>query len=146
MAAVVSTYFRKTAFPFKGGITIVDQLSFLPNSLQVTESIPLIHGSSQLLQNIGVGILKDSSLMGTFALLPLSNLVEVAIVETCHMISSTPTKMKKNSEHFDSVDHHEVLPPIPTIPTSSDDQFSDVIHYVLAALEPDLSFMTPYEL
>ncbi len=62
------------------------------------------------------------------------------------MRSSTSTKMKKNSEHFDSVDHREALPPSPTIATSSDDQFSDVVHYVLGALELDLSFMTPYDL
>ena len=33
-----------------------------------------------------------------------------------------------------------------SIPTSTDDQFSDVVHHVLGALEPDLSFMTSYEL
>lgn len=84
--------------------------------------------------------------MGTFSLLPLSKLAEVATVESCPIRSSTSTKMKKNSEHFDSVDHREALPASPTIATSSDDQFSDVIHYVLGALEPDLSFITPYEL
>lgn len=140
MAVVVSIYFRKISFPFQGKITMIDQLTFLPNSSKVTGSIPLIHGSSISLQNIGVGLLKDPSLMGTFALPPPSNL------ETCHMISSTSSKIKKNSDHFDSVDHCEVLPPSPTIPTSSDDQFSDVVHYLLRALEPDLSFMTPYGL
>jgi len=104
------------------------------------------HGSYHLLQNVGVGLLKDPALMDTFALPPPSNPVEVVTVETCHMISSTSSKIKKNSDHFNSVDHREVLPPSPTIPTSSDDQFSDVVHYVLGALEPYLSFMTPYEL
>jgi len=33
-----------------------------------------------------------------------------------------------------------------SIPTSTDNQFSDVVHHVLGALEPDLSFMTSYEL
>ena len=33
-----------------------------------------------------------------------------------------------------------------SMPTSTDDQFSDVVHHVLGALEPDLSFMTSYEL
>jgi len=33
-----------------------------------------------------------------------------------------------------------------SIPTSIDDQFSDVVHQVLGALEPDLSFMTSYDL
>ena len=66
MATVLSTYSRNIAFPFQGGITIIDQQTFLPNSSQVTGSIPMIHGSYQLLQNIGVGLLKDPTLMGTF--------------------------------------------------------------------------------
>ena len=81
MAVVVSTYFRKIAFPFQGGITIVDQQTFLPNSSQVTGSIPIIHGSSNSLQNIGVGLLKDPALMGTFSLPPPSNRAEMATVE-----------------------------------------------------------------
>ena len=36
MVSVVSIYFRKIAFPFQGGITIVDQLTFFPNSSQAT--------------------------------------------------------------------------------------------------------------
>ena len=88
MAIVVSTYFRKIAFPFQGGITIVDQQTFLPNSSQVTGSIPMIHGSNHSLQNIGVGLLKDPALMGTFALPPPSNLAELATVETYKMKSS----------------------------------------------------------
>src|ERR1700733_6640451 len=92
MAAIVSTYFRKIAFPFQGGITIVDQLTFFPNSSQATVSAPMIYGSSQSLQNVGVALLKGPALMGTFALLPPSNLAEVATVETCNMVSSTSAK------------------------------------------------------
>jgi len=33
-----------------------------------------------------------------------------------------------------------------SIPTSTDNQFSDVVHHVLGAFELDLSFMTSYEL
>jgi len=33
-----------------------------------------------------------------------------------------------------------------SIPTSTDDQFIDVVHHALGALELDLSFMTSYEL
>lgn len=100
MDVVVSTYSRKIAFPFQGGITIIDQLTFFPKSSQVTRSIPLIHTSSQLLQNIRVGLLKDPSLIGTFYLPPPSNMKEVAIVETYHMISSTSSKIKKNYDHL----------------------------------------------
>jgi len=107
MVVVVSTYFRNIAFPFQGGITIVYQQTFLPNSLQVTGSISTIHGSSQLLQNIEVGLLKDPILMGTFVLPPPNNLAEVAIVGTCNMVSS----IQKMSEHDVSMDHHQVFPP-----------------------------------
>ena len=82
MAVVVSTYFRRIAFPFQGGIAIIDQLVFFPNSSQANGSIPLIHGSSQSLQNVEVGILKYASLMGTFTLPSPSGFAEVATVET----------------------------------------------------------------
>ena len=111
MVVVVSTYFRKIAFPFQGGITIVDQQTFLPNSSQVTGSIPMIHGSSQSLQNIIVGLLKYPTLMGNFSLPPPSNLAEVATVKTCNMVSSISTKVQKISEHDVSMDHRQVLPP-----------------------------------
>ena len=100
-----STYFWTIAFTFKGGITVVDQLVFFANSSQATRSIPLIHGCSQSLQNVGVGLLKDPSLMGTFSLPPPSSFVEVATVETCQMISSTSSKFKKSSDYFDNEDH-----------------------------------------
>jgi len=38
MAAVVSTYFRKIAFPSQGGITIIDKLTFLPNNSKLPEA------------------------------------------------------------------------------------------------------------
>lgn len=109
MATIVSTYFINIAFPFQGGITIVDQQIFLPNSSQVTRSTSMIHGISHSHQNVGVGLLKYPTLMGTFSLPPLSNLAEVAAVETCNMISS----IQKISEHFVSMDHQQVLPPSP---------------------------------
>ena len=109
MTIVVSTYFRNISFPFQGGITIIDQQTFLPNSSQVTGSIPMIHGSSHSLQNVRVGLLKDPTLMGTFSLPPLSNLAEVETVGNCNMIYS----IQKIYEHFINMDHQQVLPPSP---------------------------------
>jgi hypothetical protein len=109
MAVVVSTYFRKIAFPSQGGITIIDQQTFLPNSSQVTGNIPMIHGSPSMLHNIGVGLLKDPTLMGTFTLPPPTNLAEVANVRTCNMISS----IQKMSENDVKMDHLQVLPLTP---------------------------------
>jgi len=113
MAAVVSTYFRMIAFPFKGGITVIDQLAFFANSLQATGSIPLIHGHSQSLQNVGVGLLKDPSLMGDFTLPSPSGFAKVARVETCNMISSTSSDFKKNYNYFGSDSYQEVMLPSP---------------------------------
>ena len=109
MVAVVSTYFRKIEFPFQGGITIVDQQTFLPNSSQVMGSIPIIHGSPHTLQNIRVGLLKDPILMGTFSLPPPINLAEVVMVGTCNMISL----IQNISGNDIKMDHPQVLPPSP---------------------------------
>ena len=109
MVAVVSTYFRKIAFPSQGGITIIDQETFLPNSSQVTGSIPMIHGSPSMLHNIGVGLLKDPTLMETFTLPSPTNLLEVANAGTYNMISS----IQKMLENDVKMDHLQVLPLTP---------------------------------
>ena len=70
MTVIISTYFTMTAFRHKGVITVINQLSFLASSSQVTGSIPLVHTPHLALQNIGVGILKDSYLIDTFSLPP----------------------------------------------------------------------------
>ena len=62
-----------------------------------------------MLHNIGVGLLKDSTLMGTFTLPPLMNLAEVANVGTCNMISF----VEKMSENDVKMDHSQVLPLTP---------------------------------
>lgn len=113
MAAVVSTYFQMIEFPFKGGIIVIDQLAFFANSSQATGSIPFIHGNSQSLQNVRVGLLKYPSLMVTFSLPSPSGFTEMAIVETCNMISSTSSEFKESSDYFESDDHHKALLPSP---------------------------------
>ena len=104
MAAVVSMYFHTIAFPHKGGITVIDQLPFFASSSQATRSIRLVHRTSLSLQNVGVGLFKDPSLMATFTLPSPSNLAEVARVEACNMISSTSFYLKRitNSSEVDS--------------------------------------------
>ena len=93
MAAVVSTYFRMVIFPHKGSITVIDQISFFASHSQETGSIPFFHRTPSSLQNIGVGIFKDSSLVGTFSLPLLATLVEIAKIETCNMIPSTSSNL-----------------------------------------------------
>ena len=74
MNAIVSTYFRMISFPHKGTIIAINQLSFFSSASQVTGSVLVIHIPQLELQNIGVGLLKDSTLMGTFALPPPTTL------------------------------------------------------------------------
>ena len=95
MNMIISTYFRMIAFPHKGVITVINQLSFFSSSSQVTGSVPSVHAPQLALQNIGVGLLKDSTLMGTFALPSPATSTEIANIETCYMISSTPSSLRK---------------------------------------------------
>lgn len=71
MVEVVSTYFRITTFPHKGDIIAIDQLTLLATNSSVIGSVPLVEESPHLYQHVGFGLLKDSSIMGTFPLPPL---------------------------------------------------------------------------
>ena len=110
---IISTYFRKITFPHKGVITIINQLSFFAFISQLTGSILLVYTPQLALQNIGVGLLKDSSLMGTFALLLPATSEKIANIETCYMISSTPFGLRKITGDFEVFTLDEYLPPNP---------------------------------
>ena len=109
MAVVVSTYFRTISFPHKGGITVIDYLAFFANSSQTMGSIPLVHRPLLSLQSVGVGLFKYPSQMGTFTLPSPSDLVEVARVETCNMISSTSSDLRRISNQVEDDSNIEVL-------------------------------------
>ena len=63
----------------------------------------MIHESNHSIQDIRVGLLKDPTLMGNFALPPPINMGNILFVATSNMISSTKVNM----------DHSMVLPPSP---------------------------------
>jgi hypothetical protein len=69
MCAVVSTLFRVVHFPHQGKVVTVDQLAFF-NSDARTNNVPFIAKTPPGYENVGVGLLKDSSLMGTFPIPP----------------------------------------------------------------------------
>ena len=110
MADVVSMYCHTITFHFNGGITVIDQLALFSNSSQATGNIPFVHGPPLSLQSVGVGIFKDPSLMGTFTLPSPSDLVEVARVETCNMISSTSSDLKGITNKVEVDRNIEVMP------------------------------------
>jgi hypothetical protein len=92
MRAVVSTLFRVVRFPHQGKIVTVDQLAFF-NSDTRTDNISFIAKTPLGYENVGVGLLKDSSLMGTFPIpppdVPRSSVASINMISTS--IHGTPT-------------------------------------------------------
>jgi hypothetical protein len=90
MCAVVSTLFRVVRFPHQGKVVTVDQLAFF-NSDTRTGNGPFIAKTPPGYENISVGILKDSSLMGTFPIPPPD--VPRPSVASINMISTVPHEL-----------------------------------------------------
>jgi hypothetical protein len=92
MRAVVSTLFRVMCFPNQGQFVTIDQLAFF-HSDACTDNVPFITKTPSRYENVGVGILKYSSLMGTFPIPPPN--VPHQFVTSISMISTsihgTPT-------------------------------------------------------
>ena len=85
MSVVASTIFRTVQFPHLGRIVTIDKLDFytLDVTTSMANSIPMLGQSPPTYQSIGVGMLKDSSLMGIFPSTPPST-----NTTTVHMIAS----------------------------------------------------------
>jgi hypothetical protein len=69
MCEIVSTLFCVLCFPHQGKVVTVDQLAFF-NSNSRTSNVPFILKTPPGYKNVGVGLLKDSTLMGTFPIPP----------------------------------------------------------------------------
>jgi hypothetical protein len=84
MFVVVSTLFYVLHFPHQGKLVTVYQLSYFNFDSRIG-SVPFIENTSSSYDNFGVGILKDSSLMGTFPLPPLDispSIAKINIIST----------------------------------------------------------------
>jgi len=102
MHAVVSTIFNVMHFLHQGKVITVDQLSFF-NFDTCTENIPLIAKTPLGYENVGVGLLKDSSLMRTFPIPPL---------DVPHL-SLTSINMISTSIHGTPMSHNPWMVPNP---------------------------------
>jgi hypothetical protein len=69
MRAIVSILFHMLRFLYQGKLVTVDQLAFF-NSDSCTSNVPFISKTPPSYDNFRVGILKDSTLMGTFSIPP----------------------------------------------------------------------------
>ena len=74
MTIVASTVFRIGQFLHIGRIVTINQLDFCTPDVttSTTNNIPMLGSSPPPYQSIGVGMLKDSSLMGIFPSTPPS--------------------------------------------------------------------------
>jgi hypothetical protein len=86
MRAVVSTLFHVLRFPHQGKVVTVDQLAFF-NSDSRTSNVPFISKTPPGYENVGVGLLKDSTLMGTFPIPPPD--IPPPFVASINMISTS---------------------------------------------------------
>jgi hypothetical protein len=86
MHVVVLTLFFVVRFPHQGKVITVDQLAFF-NLDTHTGNIPFIAKTPSGYKNVGVSLLKDSSLMGTFSIPPPD--VPHSSVTSINMISTS---------------------------------------------------------
>ena len=129
MTVVASTLSRIVQFPHLGRIVTIYQLDFCtPNvTTSTANNIPMLGQSPPPYQSIGVGVLKDSSLMGVFPSTPPS--MDTA---TVHMISSFDYEPKGiNAVESTLSNPHKSM--YDTIQTFFDDHTND-LH--LVALDP----------
>jgi hypothetical protein len=90
MHVVVSTLFRVVCFLHQGKVVTVDQLAFF-NSDTRTGNVSFIAKTPPGYENVGVGLLKDSSLMGTFPIPPPD--APHPSVSSINMISTMPHEL-----------------------------------------------------
>jgi hypothetical protein len=90
MHAVVLTLFCVVRFPHQGKVVTIDQISFF-NLDTHTGNVPFIAKTPSSYKNVGVGLLKDSLLMGTFPI-PLPDVLRSSIA-SINMISTSPHEL-----------------------------------------------------
>jgi hypothetical protein len=119
MRVVVSTLFRVVRFPHQGKVVTVDQLAFF-NSDTRTGNVPFIAKTPPGYENVGVGLLKDSSLMGTFPIPPPD--VPRPSVASINMISTMPHELPASHDPWivpDPGDHLRFGDAMPLSPVES---------------------------
>lgn len=72
MTVVASSVFRMVQFPHQGQIVTIDQLSFCSPETSITDTniVPVIGQIKPHYEDIGVGLLKDSPIIGVFPEVP----------------------------------------------------------------------------
>ena len=122
MNVVALKVFRTLQFPHLGRIVMIDELDFCTSNVTTStaNNIPMLGQSPPLYQSIGVGMLKDSSLMGIFPSTPPST-----DTATVHMIASFDIEPQGiNVVESTLLSPHKAM--YDTIQTCSDDHTNDL--------------------
>src|ERR1700733_3198121 len=82
MTAVVSSVFRVIKFPHNGKIVTIDQLAYFASDPPSSESIQHVGKTTIPYRDVGVGLVKDSGLLGTFPFPPIHEASAFASVHT----------------------------------------------------------------
>jgi hypothetical protein len=93
MRAIVSTLLCVLHFPHQGKVVTVNQLAFFNSDTHIG-NVPFIPKTPPSYDNVGVGLLKDSSLMGTFPIpqpdVPCSSIASINMISTlCHELPAS---------------------------------------------------------
>jgi hypothetical protein len=146
MTVIASSVFQCVQFPHQGKIMTVDQLDFFTTNAHApaTNNIPFLGDQKITYERVGVGLLKDSNLMGSF---PTPLPPTTHHISTIDMISTVAYESLESSDswivpcplEFDALSDTVPLSPyetsyvsIPFASPSSDDQH---------LLAPDVSSM-----
>jgi hypothetical protein len=97
MTVIASSVFRCVQFPHQGKIVVVDQLDFCTTDAcaPATNNIPFLGDHKIMYESVGVGLLKYSSLMGTF---PTPLPPTTHHIATVDMISTTAYQSLESSD------------------------------------------------
>jgi hypothetical protein len=141
MTVIASSVFRILRFPHQGNIIIVDQLEYTTPDLNnvTTNNVPFLGQNN--FESVGVGLLKDSSLMGVFPF-PTPPTMQVS---TLNMIS-TQVRQSFDSSHplvVPGLDEHSSLSLSSSLKNETDPPPLQSILTLDRVLEP--SFPLPSE-
>jgi hypothetical protein len=106
MRTVVSTLFCVICFLHQGKVVTVDQLAFF-NSDSHTSNVPFISKTPPSYENVDVGLLKDSTLMGTFPIPPPD--IPPPFVALINMISTSVCETPESYDMWIVPDPHDCL-------------------------------------
>jgi hypothetical protein len=141
MRAVVSTLFYVLRFPHQGKVVTVDQIAFF-NADTRMGNVPFIENTPSGYENVGVGLLKDLSLMGTFPIPPPSNIPSPSVA-SINMISTVPRELPVSADPWivpdpgDHVRFGDIMPLSPVESAYQAIQSANPLTYSCEELSPD---------